>query len=174
MYTFDALAQRTTADQFEASTPCEGWDVRTLIGHQCAVVNGVQAVAATGALAKPTPPEDMSDPIAAWNATRSANLSTLDRQGVLHQQGPFWFEAATVDDMIGIVLWDVVGHSWDLAQATGQHHYISDNLAEAALAVAAPMSDMLVETKRTGPALSAADNASVLDQYLAVIGRQSN
>ena len=171
IYTFDAVVRRTAEDRLDAATPCESWNVTELIAHQCAVLNGVAAVASTGAMAKPTPPEDMSDVQTAWTATRDGVLAALDQDGVLQQQGPFWFEAPTVDDMIGIVMWDCLGHSWDLAQATGQDHCIPENLAEAAIRVIAPMSDMLVETGRTGPVVQVPDSAPVVDRYLGLIGR---
>lgn len=170
---FDAVVQRTDAGSWQSATPCEGWNATDLVQHQCAVLNGVAAVASTGAMAKPTPPEDMSDPVAVWAETRDNVLASLDQQGVLHQQGPFWFNAATVDDMIGIVMWDAVTHTWDLAQAVGVDHGLEDSLVQACHDVVAPMSDMLVETGRTGPVVEVAADAPILDRYLALVGRQA-
>lgn len=172
VHAFDAVVQRTDAAAWGNATPCEGWNATDLLQHQCAVLNGVAAVAATGAMAKPAPPEDMSDPAAAWRETRDNLLTTLDQQGVLQQQGPFWFNAATVDDMIGIVMWDAVTHTWDLAQAVGVDHGLEESLLQACHDVVAPLSDMLVETGRTGPVLEVADDAPLLDRYLALVGRQ--
>ena len=171
IYAFDALVQRTAADQWQNATPCEGWNAADLVQHQCAVLNGVQAVAATGQMAKPTPPEDMSDPQAAWADTRDRLIETLDTDGTLGQQGPFWFNAPTVDDMIGIVLWDLVAHTWDLAQATDQPHHVADRLVQAAYDVVEPMSEMLVETKRTGAPIAVPADAPIMDRYLGLIGR---
>ena len=173
VFAFDAVVQRADASSWSNATPCEGWSASDLLQHQCAVLNGVAAVAATGAMAKPTPPEDMSDPAAVWTETRDNLLATLDQQCVLQQEGPFWFNAATVDDMIGVVMWDVVTHTWDLAQGIGAAHGLEDSLVQASHDVVAPMSDMLVETSRTGPVLEAAADASILDRYLALVGRQA-
>lgn len=171
VYAFDAVVRRTGDDQWGADTPCEGWTAADLLEHQCAVLNGVAAVATSGEMAKPTPPEDMSDPQSAWAETRDGVLAALDRDGALNQQGPFWFNAATVDDMIGIVAWDPTTHAWDLAQATGQAHGLGDSLLAFCHDTVAPMSDMLVETKRTGPRVEVADDAPILDRYLALVGR---
>lgn len=174
VHAFDAVVRRTHADDWQNATPCEGWNASDLLQHQCAVLNGVAEVARTGAMAAPTPPEDMTDPQAVWAETREGVLAALDQAGVLAQQGPFWFDAKTIDDMIGAVMWDATTHAWDLAQATNQPHCLSDSLVEACYQAVAPMSDMLVETKRTGPRLDAADDAPILDRYLALVGRQSS
>ena len=47
VYAFDAVVRRTADDQWSAATPCEGWDARDLLQHQCAVLNGVAAMAAS-------------------------------------------------------------------------------------------------------------------------------
>lgn len=172
VYAFDAVVQRTTADQWTNDTPCEGWNAAQLLEHQCAVLNGVQAMAASGQMAKPTPPADMSDPQAAWAQTRDQLLVSLDQPGTLAQQGPFWFDAATIDDVIGVVMWDATAHSWDLAQATGQHHGVSEELAQAAIDVVAPMSGMLVDSKRTAQVIEVPADASAMDRYLGLTGRQ--
>ena len=173
VYAFDAVVQRTDASAWKNETPCDGWNASDLVQHQCAVLNGVATVAATGQMAAPTPPDDMSDPQAVWAQTRNALLTVLDTQGVLSQSGPFWFDAATVDDMIGIVLWDVATHTWDLAQAVGEDHVLSDVLLQACYDVIEPMSDMLVESGRTGPVIEVPADAPILDRYLALVGRRA-
>jgi uncharacterized protein (TIGR03086 family) len=171
VYAFDAVVRRTADDQWSAATPCEGWDARDLLQHQCAVLNGVAAMAASGEMAKPTPPEDMSDPQAVWTETRDTLLAALDQQGALAQEGPFWFNKATIDDTIGFVMWDATTHAWDLAQATGQDACLDDALVQAVYDAVAPVSDMLVESGRTGAVIEVADDAPILDRYLALVGR---
>ena len=170
---FDAVVQRTPGSAWQNATPCDGWSASDLLAHQCAILNGVAAVASTGQMAAPTPPEDMSDPQAAWRESRDNVLVSLDRQGVLAQQGPFWFNSATVDDMVGIVMWDAVAHTWDLAQAVGQDHALDDGLLQASYDVVAPMSDMLVESGRTVAVIDVAADAPILDRYLGLVGRQA-
>lgn len=173
VHAFDAVVQRTDASAWQNATPCEGWTATDLLEHQCAVLNGVAAVASSGQMAAPTPPPDVSDPQAAWRETRDTLLTALDQQGVLGQQGPFWFDAATVDDMIGIVMWDAVTHAWDLAQAVGQDHGLDNALVQSCYDLVGPMSDMLVESGRTGPVVPVADEAPILDRYLGLVGRRA-
>lgn len=174
VHAFDAVVRRTSDADWQNASPCDGWSATDLLQHQCAILNGVATVAGTGEMAKPTPPEDMSDQQAVWATARDGLLTALDQEGVLAQQGPFWFGAETVDDMVGVVVWDVATHTWDLAQATGQPHCLSDELVQACYDAVAPMSDMLVETARTGPRVEVEADAPILDRYLALVGRRAS
>ncbi len=170
VYAFDAVVNRVEADAWGNQTPCDEWDARALVEHQCAVLRGVTEVAQSGAMAAPNPPDDMSDPAATWAETRDGVLGALDSAGTLNQQGPFWFNAETVNDMIGIVTWDPLVHSWDLAKATGQDPAMNEALVQASLETLQPMAGMLSKSGRTAEALEV-DSASVIDQYLALVGR---
>ena len=172
VYGFDAVVQRMPADQWDADCACDGWSARDLVQHQCAVLNGVAAVASTGAMAAPTPPEDVSDPVATWNATRDGVLAALDGQGVLAQEGPFWFNAPTVDEMIGIVQWDPLAHSWDLAQTCGLDACSDEGGAAVSLGRIQSMQPMLTESGRTAEPVEVGADASIVDQFLAATGRQ--
>lgn len=173
VYAFDAVVSRMPAEAWEAESACEGWSGRDLVEHQCAVLNGVTAMATTGQMARPTPPDDVSDPVATWRATRDALLAALDRQGALNQKGPFWFDAATIDDLIGIVMWDPTTHTWDLAQCADLDHGLNPALVEKVLARIGPMQGMLEESGRTQAALGVDDDADVITRYLALVGRKA-
>lgn len=173
VYAFDAVVTRMPADAWDADSACEGWSGRDVVEHQCAVLNGVTAMAQTGAMAAPTPPSDVSDPVATWRATRDALLDSLDHQGVLSQEGPFWFDLATIDDVIGFVTWDPVTHAWDLAQCAGLDHGLDPALVERVMTMIEPMQGMLQESGRTGEPIAVADDADVISRYLALVGRPS-
>lgn len=170
---FDAVVQRVDPSAWGNATPCEGWDARDLVEHQCTVLNGVSAIAETGEMASPTPPADMSDPTATWNETRDRVIAAIDRQGVLAQEGPFWFRTPTVDDLIGTVMWDAVAHTWDLATAVGEKPGLDDALVQASYDVVAPLSNMMVESGRTAAPIEVPDDAPILTRYLALVGRRA-
>ncbi len=170
IYAFDAVVNRVSADAWDNQTPCEEWDARALVEHQCAVLRGVTEVATTGAMAAPNPPADMSDPAATWGETRDNLLDALDSAGTLSQEGPFWFNAASVDDMIGIVTWDPLVHSWDLAKATGQDAAMDEELVQASMVTLQPMAEMLSGSGRTAETITV-DSESLIDQYLGLVGR---
>jgi uncharacterized protein (TIGR03086 family) len=171
VYGFDAVVQRMPAEAWDAPSACEGWSGRDLLQHQCAVLNGVTAVASTGAMARPTPPDDVSDPVATWIHCRDELLAALDQPGVLQQQGPFWFDAPTVDDMIAIVAWDPLAHAWDLAATCGMDPCLNETVAEAVLPTIEAMQPMLEKTERTGPAVEVAADAAASTRFLALTGR---
>lgn len=170
---FDAVVQRVAPEGWAQPSPCEGWDAADVVRHQCAVLNGVSAMAESGALARPEPPADDADPTAVWAETRERLMTALDQEGVLQQQGPFWFDLPSIDDVVGFVVWDVVTHTWDLAQATSQPHALADDLVQRAHDIVAPRSEMMAETGRTKAALEIAADAPLLDRYLALVGRQA-
>ncbi len=172
VYAFDAVVQRVPADQWAAPTPCVEWNAAELVAHQCAVLNGVKLMAETGQMAPPTPSPD-ADPVSMWNACRDGVLAALDGQGVLAQPGPFWFRAATIDEVCAAVQWDPVTHAWDLATATGIDHGLDDELIEITIAQVAPRAEMLVTSGRTAEQSQPVD-ATPLARYLAMVGRSSD
>ena len=170
IYAFDAVVQRVPADKWTAQTPCPDWNATQLVEHQCAVLNGVAAMAETGEMAAPTPSPE-NDPAGMWAECRNRVLAALDTKGALAQEGPFWFKAATIDDVCGAVLWDPVTHAWDLAAAAGVDHGLSDDLLEATLATVEPRMEMLAKSERTAAAIEVGADASPLQRYLAAVGR---
>ncbi len=171
VYGFDAVVQRMPADAWDEDSACEGWSGRDLLEHQCAVLNGVTAVARTGRMARPTPPDDVSDPVAAWNQCRDELLAALDQPGVLQQQGPFWFDAATVDDMIGVVQWDPLAHAWDLAKTCDIDPCLNERVAAASVATIEGMQAMLVESGRIGEPVPVPADAPASARFLGATGR---
>lgn len=172
VFAFDAVVQRVPSDQWHASTPCPDWDATQLVEHQCAVLNGVASIAETGEMAAPTPSPATDDPVAMWNVCRDRLLAALDVKGVLAQPGPFWFRAATVDELCRLVTWDPVTHAWDLAVATGVDHGLADDLIEWTIPTVEPRMEMLASSGRTTAAAEVGAGASLLDRYLAMVGRR--
>lgn len=171
VYGFDAVVQRTPAEAWDAQSACPDWSGRELLQHQCAVLNGVAEMARTGAMAKPTPPEDMSDPVATWNQCRTELLEALDQPGAINQAGPFWFDTATIDDTIGVVMWDPLAHTWDLAACSGTQAVLDESVCETAAKTIHSMQPMLEETGRTGPPVAVADDAPAWQRFLGATGR---
>ncbi len=171
VYGFDAVVQRMPAEAWDAESACEGWSGRDLLEHQCAVLNGVTAVASTGQMAGPKAPDDVSDPVGTWNQCRDELLAALDQPGVLQQQGPFWFDTPTVDDMIGFVQWDPLAHAWDLAKTCDMEPCLNETVAASSLATIEAMQPMLVESGRIGQPVDVAADAPASIRFLAATGR---
>lgn len=152
-------------DQLGAATPCEGWDVRTLVSHLIAW-NGFFQAAARGEQAErpsePHPDLTADDPAAAYEKTRQDTLAA--------------FRGAAEPDKIaptaGIAFVDQIVHGADIARATGQDATMPSDLAEAAFA----MVDGRITDDNRGKSFKAqvpvADDAPVQDRLLAYLGRK--
>jgi uncharacterized protein (TIGR03086 family) len=153
------------SDKLDDTTPCEAWDVRTLINHMIDTQHFFTAKARGEDAPFPTatPPALIGDdPVATYEETRQETLRAHREPGVLDKTGP----------MLGIALCDQLIHGWDLATATGQDATMPEDLAEAAFATI----DGRLTDEQRGDSFKAAvdipDDASVQDRLLAYTGRQ--
>jgi uncharacterized protein (TIGR03086 family) len=107
------------------STPCDEWNVRTLLNHMIDTHHYFTGVARGESPALPaSPPPDVlaDDPVAHYEEARQATLKAFSEPGVVEKTGP----------SLGIAFVDQLVHGWDLATATGQDATIPDDLAQAA------------------------------------------
>lgn len=174
LYGFDAVVQRVQPDQWSADSPCEGWCARDVVAHQAAVLGAVAQIARSGEMVGPKDVDLGDDPIEGWNAVRDDVVAALDRKGALQQAGKYFFGMPTVDALVGFVAWDPLGHSWDLAQATGQNAHADAGVAEHALATITPMADTLREYGVMGNPVSVSADADPVTQFLGITGRDPN
>ncbi len=149
--------------QLDARTPCDGWDVRTLMNH---MLHSQQYFASSArgedAQLTPEPPELLSDdPARDFEHAQSDVRSVFGEDGVVERTGP----------MLGIAFSDLLLHGWDLAKATGQDTQMPDGLPEAAYQM---IHGRFTEEQRKGvfkPEIPVADDASPQDKLLAYTGR---
>src|SRR5205085_2355981 len=116
---------RGATDQLDAPTPCEEWDVRTLISHIIDTQNYFAASARgeDASLPNPNPPDLVgADAAGAFDATRAETLRAF--------RAPADAEKAGMG--MSIAFSDALLHGWDLATATGQDATMPDGLAEEA------------------------------------------
>lgn len=156
------VAQASSA--LDAQTPCEKWDVRTLLNHMLDTQRYFLG-AARGEKSDPpgpTPPDTLGDdPTADFESMRSEVLAAYGEDGVVERTGP----------SLGIAFADQLLHGWDLARATGQDDTMPDGLADAAYAM---IHGRFTDEQRAGvfgPEVPVADDASPQDRLLAYTGR---
>jgi uncharacterized protein (TIGR03086 family) len=159
------------ADQWSAPTPCTEWTVRQVVNHLTGM-NRVFAVLLAGQ-PPPRPSADHveADPVRAYRDSAAALLAAFGRPGVLDRayRGPLG--TATGAERLQIRLYDLLAHGWDLAQATGQPANLPDDLAEQSLAFARTQLAEQARPGRFGPAQTAAEHASAIEQLVAFLGR---
>jgi uncharacterized protein (TIGR03086 family) len=153
------------SDELDAPTPCDEWDVRSLMNHMLETQHYFVG-AARGedvSLPSPKPPEILSaDPAADFEHARSETLRTFSEEGVIEKSGP----------ALGIAFGDQLLHGWDLARATGQDATMPAGLAEAAFEL---IHGRFTEDQRRGvfkPEIEVDPNASAQDKLLAYTGRK--
>ena len=151
-------------EQLDTTTPCDEWDVRTLMNHMLDTQKYFVG-AARGEDASPpspTPPELLGDdPVADFERARAETLTVYGKAGVIEKTGP----------SLGIAFSDQLLHGWDLAKATNQDATMPDGLPEAAYEM---IHGRFTEDQRKGvfkPEIKVGPDASAQDKLLAYTGR---
>jgi uncharacterized protein (TIGR03086 family) len=148
-----------------ARTPCDAWNVRTLLNHMLDTQRYFlgNARGEEASPPGPTPPQVLSeDPVNDFNRSRTEMLGAFGEPGVIEKTGP----------SLGIAFSDQLLHGWDLATATGQSTAMPAGLAEAAYEM---IHGRFTDEQRKGvfkPAIAIADDASSQERLLAYTGRQ--
>lgn len=167
-----AIVAGTTADQYDAPTPCSEWNVRELLNHTIGVVHGLASAAAGEAAPEGDAPDfTADDTVAAFDQATARSLAAWRADGVLDsmlQVGPIEMPAQAA---IGINMLDTLTHAWDLAVATGQDRSLDPELAEAALGAAQMTISDEIRPGRFGPAVPISDDAPAHDRLAAFLGR---
>jgi uncharacterized protein (TIGR03086 family) len=153
-------------DQLDAPTPCDGWDVQTLLNHMVETQQYfVQSARGEDASPpSPEPPDGLigDDAASAYERGREATIQTFSEDGVIERTGP----------TLGIYFSDTLLHGWDVAKATGQDTTMPAGLAQAAYEV---MHGAFTDDQRTGvfkPEIKVGDVASAQEKLLAYTGRE--
>lgn len=124
-----------------------------------------------GEVAMPEMPDAGNDPVGLWNTSLNNLLEALDQPGVIGKVGDYWFGESAIDDVLAFATWDPLGHSWDLAQATGLEAHASAEVAEAMIASIEPNAEMMRSLGLMGQPVEVADDADAMTRFLGLIGR---
>lgn len=175
-----AVVTKVAPGDLGRATPCAEWTLGDLIAHMTAQHHGF-AAAARGHGDDPgvwAPGPLGGDPVAAYVAAADDVLAAFAASGVpertfaLPEFGPgAVFPGAQA---IGFHLIDYVVHAWDAARALGLPLELDDDLAAAALPIAAavPGGDYRrAPGAAFRPELPAPQEASALDRIVAMLGR---
>ena len=170
-----ALIADTTPDELTRPSPCEGWNVRTLINHMIGV-NQRFAVAVSGQGSPPAADADLvgSDAGASYRASAAAALAAYRTPGAMERV--VLLAAGEMPGQVACAVHfnDQLQHVWDLCQALGRPYPLGPELATAAL----EMSRQRVGPERRGPGkafgpeVACAPDAPVQDRLAAFLGRQ--
>ena len=162
-------------DQYDAPTPCEGWDVRELLNHTIAVAKAFVG-AASGTPFDPTPfgaDNVGDDPSGAYDGAAQQIHAALGRQGVLDGTWHMPFGEVPADGAIAFCTLELAQHGWDVAKATGQDADFDPEVTEVAMSTAQAAPAELVRNPSVfGPESNCPESAPLHDRLAAFLGRE--
>jgi uncharacterized protein (TIGR03086 family) len=171
---FRNVASGLTADELDFATPCDGWDVRTLVGHVAGVYRGATDALHGERVDLVSAGVDVGDdPARVVADVVNAMMAAWREPGALERT-----LATTIRDMPAalatrIVIGDSLLHAWDLARALGQSIEMPEDLAAAQFEMMQQYYDP--ETRGPGKGFDVAitwpEDAPVQDRLVALSGR---
>ncbi|ANY25705.1 maleylpyruvate isomerase family mycothiol-dependent enzyme [Gordonia terrae] len=130
---FAAILDDAPADTWTASSPCEGWTGRDVVGH--VIDTQREFFARHDVDLGPTP--SLDDPAAAWHTHRDTVAGLLADPSVGERAFDGHFGPTTIGEtLIRFYGFDMIAHRWDIARAAGaEHRFTDDELSEMETAV---------------------------------------
>ena len=162
------------AEQWEAGTPCEKWDVRQLVNHVTSVVQMFGGAAAgEPARSRPTDTDVLGDdPAATFRESAAVTLAAWQARDSLDGEVTLPLGPVPASYAIRINLVDACVHGWDIAIATGQDPALDAEACELALAVSEQLLPTVGRRDRFAEAVSVPADAAAADRLVAYLGRR--
>ena len=157
----------TGVTDWDATTPCEEWNARTLAAH---VVDIQHMFMARLDGSEPATVEPDADVQASWQQARASMEKALTDHGD-QQVDHFGGKAPFSESVTTVVCADTLLHTWDLARGTGQDDTLDLSSVAAASAFLTPNGDMMRSPGGFGPEVTVAADASPQDRLVAFAGR---
>jgi uncharacterized protein (TIGR03086 family) len=163
-------------EQWGAATPCEGWDVQTLLNH---LVAGNLWAAELGAGATIEEVGDRldgdvleDDALGAYEASAKLASATFQAPGALDAPCAVSYGPVPGAVYCGHRFVDVLIHGWDLAVATSQDSTLDPELVAAAYELLQSEADIVRASGMFGDDLVVPADAGAQTRLLAFIGRR--
>jgi uncharacterized protein (TIGR03086 family) len=169
----DLVAGLSAAD-LGRTTPCAGWDVRDLLGHALGESDMMSRVN-RGAKSSSEYPDFVRDGatlVDEWQRIAADNVASW-HEGGLDGERTYFYGTFPTGVCLLINIGEVVVHSWDLAQATGERHDVDPELAALVYSLysAFPLDGMRANGS-LGPEVPVPADAPVADRLLGLLGRR--
>jgi uncharacterized protein (TIGR03086 family) len=163
------------ADQWDAATPCEGWDVRTLATHVVAGNYWAAELAAGKTIDDVGSALDGDllgqDPISSYTKSAAAAAAAFEAPGALDAPCAVSYGPVPGSVYVGHRIIDVLVHGWDLATATGQDATLDPALVAACIEIVEPQLGALQASGAFGPAGETTGDVDAQTRLLAWLGR---
>jgi uncharacterized protein (TIGR03086 family) len=162
----------------DAPTPCNDWDLRTLLNH---MILWTSYSAERRAHGESVAEDLMTKDFTAEPGFRDDYARQIDR-AVQAWSGPkAWTgelgvmgDATPAADVGAMLIMEMVLHGWDVAKATGQEYHADDATAEALLHTVQEQAELFRKYQGFADAIEAPEGATALDRALRLSGRDPN
>lgn len=167
------LIEVTDVAQGTLPTPCDEWDVATLVEHLQAVVRRVAAVLDGRPFWSVPRTIESTDWVGDWAAGRAAADAVLADDAILGREVAVPWGTVTGAGAAGSYVGELTTHAWDLAVATGRTGELDETLALAALpaAMAKIPAEPRGEEIPFGPVVEVGPEATAYERLVAWEGR---
>ncbi|HZD70525.1 MAG TPA: TIGR03086 family metal-binding protein [Actinomycetes bacterium] len=172
---FGAHVHAIRDDQWGARTPCEEWDVRTLVNHLVSENRWMPPLLAGGTIAEVGDRFEGDllgdDPEAAWDDSAAEAVTAVHEDGAMERTVHLSFGDFPGQEYTMQVFADLVIHGWDLARAIGADERIDPDLVEACSSWFRPMEAAYRSAGAIGPRVETPPDAGPQTLLLATFGR---
>jgi uncharacterized protein (TIGR03086 family) len=173
---FEVVLSGVAPGRWSAPSPCVGWSAADVAGHVIGDLRAVEAYAARryeGDRADDDPGSAAGDdPLAAWRMARADMMAALD-PAALARPVPLPWGQLPLGEFLDRYPMEILVHTWDLAQATGQAAVLDPGLVRDALEPARQFTPLARLSGLVGPECAVAEDADDLTRLLAVFGRRN-
>jgi uncharacterized protein (TIGR03086 family) len=171
---FETVLAAVPEDRWNAPSPCEEWVAIEVVGHV------ISALLAIHARATESPLTDIGtdlralageDPRARWHQVRADMMAELGPEALARTVDLPWEDDMTLREFVDRYPLEILVHTWDLAEATGQSVTLDPDLVRAAIETAEQYAPLGREAGLIGPERDVPDDADDQTRLLALFGR---
>jgi uncharacterized protein (TIGR03086 family) len=167
-----AAAKTTPMDQ---PTPCDDWDLRTLLNHTILwTAYSAERRAHGDSVAEDLMSKDFTadpDYAAGYQAQVNKAVTAWSDPKAWEGDRAVMGSATPAADIAAMLIMETVLHGWDIARAAGQDYDCDDQLARAVLETVQAQGEMFRQYQGFAAVVPAPGDAPVFDQALALSGR---
>jgi uncharacterized protein (TIGR03086 family) len=162
----------------KAPTPCDDWDLRTLLNH---TILWTSYSAERRAHGESVAEDLMNKDFTAEPGFREDYARQIDRAVKAWSDPKAWEgelgvmgNATPAADVGAMLFMEMALHGWDVARATGQDYHADDAVAAALLGTVEAQAEMFRMYQGFAEAIPVTDDAPAFDRALSLAGRDPN